>query len=29
MNTFYVIGAIASACLLVYLVAALLKAEDL
>ncbi|WP_343728626.1 K(+)-transporting ATPase subunit F [Duganella sp.] len=29
MNTFYVIGAIASAGLLVYLVAALLKAEDL
>jgi K+-transporting ATPase KdpF subunit len=29
MNTFYVIGAIAAAGLLVYLVAALLKAEDL
>lgn len=29
MNTFYVIGAIASAGLLVYLVIALLKAEDL
>ncbi|HEX5341351.1 K(+)-transporting ATPase subunit F [Duganella sp. BuS-21] len=29
MNTFYVIGAIASAGLLVYLVVALLKAEDL
>ncbi|MTV41974.1 potassium-transporting ATPase subunit F [Duganella radicis] len=29
MNTFYLIGAIASAGLLVYLVAALLKAEDL
>ncbi|NVM74914.1 K+-transporting ATPase KdpF subunit [Duganella sp. SG902] len=29
MNTFYVIGAIAAAGLLVYLVAALLKAEEL
>ncbi|TFW28843.1 K(+)-transporting ATPase subunit F [Duganella callida] len=29
MNTFYVIGAIASAGLLVYLIVALLKAEDL
>ncbi|QJD89854.1 K(+)-transporting ATPase subunit F [Duganella dendranthematis] len=29
MNTFYLIGAIASAGLLVYLVVALLKAEDL
>ena len=29
MNPFYVIGAIASAGLLVYLVVALLKAEDL
>ncbi|MYM26644.1 potassium-transporting ATPase subunit F [Duganella sp. FT135W] len=29
MNPFYVIGAIASAGLLVYLVIALLKAEDL
>ncbi|MRW87610.1 MULTISPECIES: K(+)-transporting ATPase subunit F [Duganella] len=29
MNTFYVIGAIAAAGLLVYLVVALLKAEDL
>lgn len=29
MNIFYLIGAIASAGLLVYLVAALLKAEDL
>lgn len=29
MNTFYIIGAIASAGLLVYLVVALLKAEDL
>jgi K+-transporting ATPase KdpF subunit len=29
MNAFYVIGAIASAGLLVYLVVALLKAEDL
>jgi K+-transporting ATPase KdpF subunit len=29
MNTFYVIGAVVSACLLVYLVMALLKAEDL
>ncbi|NYE61891.1 K+-transporting ATPase KdpF subunit [Duganella sp. 1224] len=29
MNTFYVIGAVASAGLLVYLVVALLKAEDL
>lgn len=29
MNTFYLIGAVASAGLLVYLVAALLKAEDL
>ena len=29
MNTFYVIGAVAAAGLLVYLVVALLKAEDL
>lgn len=29
MNTFYVLGAIVSAGLLVYLVTALLKAEDL
>ena len=29
MNPFYVVGAIASAGLLVYLVVALLKAEDL
>ena len=29
MNTFYIIGAAVSACLLVYLVVALLKAEDL
>ncbi|MRX11858.1 K(+)-transporting ATPase subunit F [Pseudoduganella sp. FT25W] len=29
MNTFYVIGALAAAGLLVYLVVALLKAEDL
>jgi K+-transporting ATPase KdpF subunit len=29
MNTFYVLGAIVSAGLLVYLVVALLKAEDL
>ncbi|MHA4867939.1 K(+)-transporting ATPase subunit F [Duganella sp. PWIR1] len=29
MNTFYVIGAIAAAGLLVYLVVALLKAEEL
>ncbi|MQA42701.1 MULTISPECIES: K(+)-transporting ATPase subunit F [Telluria group] len=29
MNLFYLIGAVASAGLLVYLVAALLKAEDL
>ncbi|MBJ7309652.1 K(+)-transporting ATPase subunit F [Duganella sp. BJB488] len=29
MNTFYLIGALASAGLLVYLVVALLKAEDL
>ncbi|MYM76108.1 MULTISPECIES: potassium-transporting ATPase subunit F [Duganella] len=29
MNTFYLIGAIAAAGLLVYLVVALLKAEDL
>lgn len=29
MNTFYVIGAVVSACLLVYLVIALLNAEDL
>ena len=29
MNTFYVIGALTSAALLVYLVVALLKAEDL
>jgi K+-transporting ATPase KdpF subunit len=29
MNIFYLIGAVASAGLLVYLVAALLKAEDL
>jgi len=29
MNTFYLIGAIASAGLLVYLVVALLKAEEL
>ncbi|MBV7537312.1 potassium-transporting ATPase subunit F [Duganella sp. sic0402] len=29
MNTFYVIGAIAAAGLLVYLVVALVKAEDL
>lgn len=29
MNSFYVLGAVASAGLLVYLVVALLKAEDL
>ena len=29
MNYFYMLGAVASACLLVYLVVALLKAEDL
>ena len=29
MNSFYVIGAVVSACLLVYLVIALLKVEDL
>jgi K+-transporting ATPase KdpF subunit len=29
MNIFYLIGAIASGCLLVYLVVALLKAEEL
>ncbi|NML59529.1 K(+)-transporting ATPase subunit F [Massilia sp. RP-1-19] len=29
MNHFYVIGALVSACLLVYLLVALLKAEDL
>jgi K+-transporting ATPase KdpF subunit len=29
MNTFYVIGAVAAAGLMVYLVIALLKAEDL
>jgi K+-transporting ATPase KdpF subunit len=29
MNAFYVIGAVVSACLMVYLVVALLKAEDL
>lgn len=29
MNTFYVVGAVASAGLLVYLVVALLKAEEL
>ncbi|HZV65280.1 MAG TPA: K(+)-transporting ATPase subunit F [Telluria sp.] len=29
MNTFYVIGAVAAAGLMVYLVVALLKAEDL
>jgi K+-transporting ATPase KdpF subunit len=29
MNTFYIIGAVVSACLLVYLTIALLKAEDL
>ena len=29
MNTFYVVGALVSAALLVYLVVALLKAEDL
>jgi K+-transporting ATPase KdpF subunit len=29
MNTFYVIGAVATAGLLVYLLVALLKAEDL
>ena len=29
MNTFYVIGALVSAGLLIYLVVALLKAEDL
>ncbi|MBY0557275.1 MAG: K(+)-transporting ATPase subunit F [Burkholderiaceae bacterium] len=29
MNTFYLIGAVAAAGLLVYLVVALLKAEDL
>jgi hypothetical protein len=29
MNHFYVIGALAAACLLVYLVGALLTAEDL
>ncbi len=29
MNTFYVIGAIVATCLLVYLVAALLRAENL
>lgn len=29
MNTFYVVGAVVSVCLMVYLVVALLKAEDL
>ena len=29
MNTFYVVGAVVSLCLMVYLVVALLKAEDL
>ncbi len=29
MNTFYVIGAVVSTALLVYLIVALLKAEDL
>jgi K+-transporting ATPase KdpF subunit len=29
MNTFYVVGALVSICLMVYLVVALLKAEDL
>ncbi|MBK8741064.1 MAG: K(+)-transporting ATPase subunit F [Betaproteobacteria bacterium] len=29
MNTFYVIGAVVAAVLLVYLIVALLKAEDL
>lgn len=29
MNAFYVIGAVVSVCLMVYLVVALLKAEDL
>ncbi len=29
MNTFYIIGAVVSVCLMVYLVVALLKAEDL
>ena len=29
MNYFYMLGAVASACLLVYLIVALLKAEDL
>ena len=29
MNTFYVAGAVAAAALLVYLIVALLKAEDL
>jgi K+-transporting ATPase KdpF subunit len=29
MNTFYIVGAVVAAALLVYLVVALLKAEDL
>jgi K+-transporting ATPase KdpF subunit len=29
MNTFYIVGAVVSTCLLLYLVVALLKAEDL
>lgn len=29
MSTFYIIGAVVSVCLMVYLVVALLKAEDL
>lgn len=29
MNAFYVLGAVASACLLVYLIVAMLNAEDL
>ena len=29
MNTFYVVGAVVAAALLVYLIVALLKAEDL
>jgi K+-transporting ATPase KdpF subunit len=29
MSTFYIIGAMVSVCLMVYLVVALLKAEDL
>ena len=29
MSTFYVVGAVVSVCLMVYLVVALLKAEDL